>query len=80
MFYAMVFLKLAAASWPENLPIEYSMLVLSLKEFHQQLRTDKTVLTTHKGQLLYGMIRLNEALYNMKTARFAESIKIIRNS
>ncbi|WP_445631632.1 phosphotransferase [Nostoc sp. DSM 114167] len=79
IFYAIVFLKLAAASWPENLPIEYSMVVPSLKEFQQQLRTDKVILTTHEGQLLYGKIRLNQALYNMKTARFAESIKIIRN-
>lgn len=48
------------------------------RDFHQQVSTGNVSLTTHEGQLLYGKVRLNEALYNMKTPRFADSIDLMK--
>ena len=78
MFYALGFLQYAAASRPPDSTCSDSMDTPRLRDFHQQVRTGNVSLTTHEGQLLYGKVRLNEALYNMKTPRFAESIDLIK--
>lgn len=74
MFYAMGFMQFAAASCPTDSTCEDSMDTPRLRDFHEQVSTGKVSLTTHERQLLYGKVRLNEALYNMNTPRFAESI------
>ena len=74
MFYALGFLQYAAASRPPDSTCSDSMDTPGLRDVHEQVRTGKISLTTHEGQLLYGKVRLNEALYNMKTPRFASSI------
>ena len=78
MFYALGFLQYAAASRPPDSTCSDSMDTPRLRDFHQQVSTGNVSLMTHEGQLLYGKIRLNEALYNMKTPRFAESIDLMK--
>lgn len=78
MFYALGFLQYAAASRPPDSTCSDSMDTPRLRDVHEQVRTGKISLTTHEEQLLYGKVRLNEALYNMKTPRFAESIDLIK--
>lgn len=78
MFYALGFLQYAAASRPPDSTCSDSMDTPRLKDFHQQVSTGNVSLTTHEGQLLYGKVRLNETLYNMKTPRFADSIDLMK--
>ncbi|MBP5975245.1 hypothetical protein HW132_21540 [Brasilonema sp. CT11] len=74
MFQAMLFMKLAAASQPPDWVHDDRMDTARLRDFHMQMRTGKVSLASYEGKLLYGKVLLNEALYNMKTPRFAESI------
>ncbi len=52
-----------------------------LREFHMQLGAQlaegKSPLSFAEGLLLYGKVRLNEALIYMKTSRFTESLRWI---
>jgi hypothetical protein len=45
-----------------------------LRDFHRQMSTGELSAASYEGKLLYGKVLLNEALYNMKTPRFAEAI------
>ena len=47
-----------------------------MMEIHRDLGTGTRSLQSLENQLLYGKIMLNEALRNMQTARFGESIRV----
>ncbi|GAA6618398.1 hypothetical protein NUACC26_042090 [Scytonema sp. NUACC26] len=74
MFYAMVFLKIVAASKPANSFHDQNMDTPRLRDFYVQVGAGKVSLTSYEGQLLFGKVLLNEILHNMKTPRFAASI------
>lgn len=79
MFYAMIFLKFAAAIRTPTSVYDPSMDTPSIQEFYQQMIEGKFALNTFEGQLMYGKVLLNEALRNMKTARFAESLDQVKH-
>lgn len=76
MYYAMIMLRFAAALRPAGYAYEVNMDTPNLGDFNRrQLGPGKVSLSSYEGQLLYGKVLLNEALQNIKTPRFAASIK-----
>jgi thiamine kinase-like enzyme len=74
MFYAMMLLKLAATLRTPHSILEESMDTPRYREFREQIGSGKISSTSFEGHLLFGKVLLNEALYNMKMPRFAESM------
>lgn len=74
IFYAMAFMKLIIASQPPDFSHDTNMETLRLQDFHVQLGNGKVTLASYEGKFSYAKTLLNEALYNMKTPRFAKSI------
>jgi thiamine kinase-like enzyme len=77
IYYATIMLRQAAAIKPDDFTHEKSMKTPSMHTFNRLKKDNKISLSSYEGKLLYGKILLNEALYNMKTARFASAIQAI---
>lgn len=78
LFYGLVMLKMAAASRPVGFRHDAGMETPSLRDIHAQVGSGQTSLATYEGQLLYGKASLNQAVADMKTSRFAESLRQVR--
>lgn len=74
IYYAMVMLRLADTARP-NASHDVRMDTPTLREVHIEIGAGKLSLATYEGQMLYGKTLLNETLGNMKTPRFAESVR-----
>ncbi len=77
IFYAMVMLKLVAASRTDNSTVEATMQVPRIADFRKQLGEGQVNLASAEGQLLFAKVELNEALLSMKSPRFAASIDLM---
>lgn len=75
MFYAMGFMRFATALQAKNSVIDDRMETVRQQEFAMQIANGTVLIESDEGQFLYAKVLLNEALYNMKTPRFAESIQ-----
>jgi len=77
VFYGMVFMWLIAlARTPETI-IDTCMDAPRLKEIHARIGAGEVAIGSIDGQLQYAKALLGEALYGMKTPRFAESIALM---
>jgi thiamine kinase-like enzyme len=75
IFYALPFMKFAAALRPPNFVHDSSMDTPGYRQFCWQLGAGEVSLNSYEGKLLFGKVLLNEALHNMKTARFVRAIE-----
>jgi hypothetical protein len=71
MFYAALLLLEAARA---DLSIDADMTTPNFREYHQDLISNKIDMKTAEAKVQYGMIHLREALRNMRTQRFKESV------
>lgn len=74
IFYAMSFMRFATVLQSQNTEIDDRMETIRYQEFAAQIASGAASLASPEGQFLYAKVLLNEALYNMKTPRFADSI------
>lgn len=77
MYYAMLLMLSAGARKPDG-KWNSDMDTPRLREFHQRFAavgTEGDPVASAEGLMLYGKVRLNEALHNMKTPRFEEAIR-----
>lgn len=74
MFYAMGFMRFTTALQSKNLVIDDRLETFRHRDFAMQIANGTVSIASTEGQFLYAKVLLNEALYNMKTPRFAESI------
>lgn len=75
MFYAMCFLRMAAAGKPAGLVAEADMRVPGLRDFYGLMGRGEASLSSWDGQLLYARVLLQESLRMMKLPRFEESVR-----
>jgi hypothetical protein len=71
MFYATLLLMEASRS---GLSIDADMPTPGFKEFHQELVLDQINILDAGAKVQYGLVHLREALRNMRTPRFEESL------
>lgn len=71
MFYATLLMTEASQT---GLSIDANMSTLGFREFHQELVMDKIDMLTPQAKAEYGILHLREALQNMRTPRFEESL------
>ncbi|MEG3900290.1 MULTISPECIES: phosphotransferase [unclassified Microcoleus] len=74
MCYAMLFMRFATVLQSQDTVIDECMETVRQQEFFTQIAKGTVSLSSPEGQFLYAKVLLNEALYNMKTPRFAEAI------
>lgn len=74
MFYAMSFMRFATVLQAQNRVIDDRMETVRYRDFTAQIASGAVSLASAEGQFLYAKVLLNEALHNMKTSRFADSI------
>ncbi|HEY9621524.1 MAG TPA: phosphotransferase [Crinalium sp.] len=74
MFYAMSFMRFATVLQAQNKVIDDRMETIRYRDFTAQIASGAVSLASAEGQFLYAKVLLNEALHNMKTPRFADSI------
>ena len=77
MFYAMAFMRFVATARTSGVQLDTSMETPRRREYAQLIAAEKASLTSPEGQLQYAKVLLNEALANMKTKRFSESIRLM---
>lgn len=80
MFYGMAFLSICRATKPVGFVHDPGMETPARRDFIVKIRDGEVSLASYEGQILFGKISVNEALRNMKTPRFAESIARMRAS
>ena len=74
MFYATLLLLEASRA---GLTIDAEMPTPGFREFHEGLIADRIDVSDAGVKVQYGMLHLRQALRNMRTARFAESVAIV---
>ncbi|MFT3823802.1 MAG: phosphotransferase [Chitinophagaceae bacterium] len=74
IIYAMLMFRLAAQAQPAGYSHSQEMEGMDMKTFGALMGAGKLSLATYEGQLMYGKALLNEAVYQMRTVRFAEAI------
>jgi thiamine kinase-like enzyme len=74
MFYATLLLLEASRS---GLSIDAHITVPDFRDFHQDLISGKEDMLISEAKMQYGKIHLREALRNMRTQRFEESVSIV---
>lgn len=72
--YAMLMFELAAQGKPANYAHPQEMEGIDLKTFGALMESGKISLAGYEGQLMYGKALINEALYQMRSPRFATSL------
>jgi aminoglycoside phosphotransferase (APT) family kinase protein len=77
-FYALAILQVVAGQKPAGESVETSMETPRLREFLAGFAVTGSPLGRWEGKLLFAKVLLNEALYQMKTPRFAASITRVR--
>jgi len=77
MFYAMAFMSMVAAQLPAGSRVDPAMNTPRLGEFHGLVGRGTLSLGDRETQLTYAKVALNEALHNMKTSRFSQSIALM---
>lgn len=80
MFYGMAFLHVSRAMKPAGFVHDPGMETPARRDFIAKIRDGEVSLASYEGQMLFGKVSVNEALRNMKTPRFAESIARMRAS
>jgi aminoglycoside phosphotransferase (APT) family kinase protein len=76
-YYGMIMLNMIAAARAGGFVPDPSMDTPTMAEFHRDLGTGTRSLHSLENQLLYGKVMLNEALRNMQSPRFAESLALM---
>jgi thiamine kinase-like enzyme len=71
MFYASLLLLEASRA---GLSIDVNMSTPDFRDYHQDLIADKIDMLTPEAKAQYGILHLREALHNMRTQRFEESV------
>lgn len=74
MFAAAIFLLLGAG----GKPIELSEDLPSFREFHRRIWAGEVDLANNDFKIVYGMVHWKRLLENVRGARFAEAIEIVR--
>jgi aminoglycoside phosphotransferase (APT) family kinase protein len=74
MFYASLLLLEASRA---GLAIDRTMSTPGFREYHQDLISDEIDMLKAEAKAEYGLIHLREALRNMRTARFEESVAVV---
>jgi thiamine kinase-like enzyme len=74
MFYATLLILEASRS---GLSIDADMPTPDFREYHQDLISGKIDMLTAEAKVQYGMLHLREALREMRTQRFEESVAIV---
>ncbi len=77
MYYSMIFMHLVAVMRKADCVFIPEMETMRLKEFHTSLSAGEISMATPEEHLVYAKVLLNESLHEMKTPRFAESIRIL---
>jgi thiamine kinase-like enzyme len=74
MFYAALLLLEAARA---GLSVDAEMVTAGFWEYHQQLVADRIDMMKAEAKREYGMVHIREALRNMRTERYEESVAIV---
>lgn len=77
VFYSLAFMAMVAGRGSAGTPVDPSMETPRLAEFHRLIGSGTLSLGDPETQLTYAKVSLNEALHNMRTPRFAESIALM---
>ena len=73
MFYAMIFLLLGSS----GKPIEPHAKPPDFRDFHNGIWAGEISLASAEMKLQYGRVHMNQALQNMRTARFQEALRLL---
>jgi aminoglycoside phosphotransferase (APT) family kinase protein len=76
-YYGLILLNMIAAVRAGGFVPAPGMETPTMSEFHRDLGTGTRSLQSLDNQLLYGKVMLNEALSNMQSPRFAESLALM---
>ena len=76
-YYGLILLGFVAGARAGGFVVDARMETPTMAEFHRDLGTGTRSLQSLDNQLLYGKIMLNEALRNMQTDRFGESLALV---
>lgn len=77
LIYAILMFKLAGNSIPAGAIDDPDLQTATLRKIGEQLGAGTLSLSSYRGQLLYGKALLNEALTDMRSPRFAPSVKLL---
>ena len=80
LIYAILMFKLAYTSDPAGIVDDPDMQTANMRKVGEQIGTGNLSLSSYKGQLLYGKALINEALIDMRSPRFAPSIKLLADA
>ncbi len=72
--YSLKLVEVAARSKPEGQCIDQKMEGYTMKAFGKLMATGKISMTTHEGQLMFAKAQMNEAIRNMRSPRFVDSL------
>ena len=76
LFYAMVFLSLAAAA---GKAIDASLDAPDFKSFHRRILAGEMSLADADAMLQYGLVHLKQIQQNLRTPRFPDALQIVSN-
>lgn len=79
IIYAVMMLQLAAQAKPADYAHDQQMEGVFLKEVGPLLGSGALSLATYEGQFMYGKALMNEAVQQMCTARFEDSLLLLRH-
>ena len=73
MSYAMVFMLLGSG----GKAVESNIAPLDFRDFHDRIWAGEVSLVTNEARLQYGRVHMNQALHNMRAARFEDALRIV---
>jgi aminoglycoside phosphotransferase (APT) family kinase protein len=76
IFYAMVFLSLAAAA---GKAVDASLGAPDFRSFHRRILAGEMSLADADAKLQYGLVHLKQIQQNVRTARFQDALRIVSN-
>lgn len=79
IIYSMLMLQLAGKAKPANYAHDQSMEGVSLKDIGPRLGSGALSLATYEGQFMYGKALMNEAVQQMRSIRFEDSLLTLDN-
>jgi thiamine kinase-like enzyme len=77
-FYAMIMLSMVEGQLPPGAMHDDNMETPRYADFRKQIGAGEVTLASYEGQLMFAKVVLNEALHNMKSARFAGAIEQVK--
>lgn len=72
--YSILLVQVAVRSKPVGQQPDQEMEGKTLKAFGELIAAGKLSMATYEGQLMYGKAQMNEAVYQMRSPRFAEAL------